>query len=135
VFPNSLLAANLVYIKGKIVYGQETRNPSHHVAIKLIVTDSEEHRILKFLESQGMEVLEENCLIPVLEILLNGPVAFVVMPRLVNIVYFSYPSANVKPRWGGIIFRPLGCPIRNVIRIMHSLLKVSATPHPSVAFF
>jgi hypothetical protein len=29
----------------------------------------------------------------------------------------------------------LGCPIRNVIRIMHSLLKVSATPHPSVAFF
>jgi hypothetical protein len=45
-----------------------------------------------------MEVLHENCLIPVLEILLNGPVAFVVMPRQVNVVYFSYPSVNVKPR-------------------------------------
>jgi hypothetical protein len=78
-------------MQGKIVYAQEIHDPSHHVAIKLIVTDSEEHRILKFLQSQGMEVLQENCLVPVLEILVNGPVAFVVMPRKVNVVYFSYP--------------------------------------------
>jgi hypothetical protein len=84
--------AHLIRIKGKIAYAQETRDPSHHVAIKLIVTDSEEHRILKFLQSQGMEVLQENCLIPVLEILLNGPVAFVVMPRQVNVIYSSSMS-------------------------------------------
>jgi hypothetical protein len=65
-------------------------DPSHHVAIKLIVTDSEEHRILKFLQSQGMEVLRENCLIPILEILPNGPFSFVVMPRWVNFAYFDY---------------------------------------------
>ncbi|EKM77482.1 hypothetical protein AGABI1DRAFT_108013 [Agaricus bisporus var. burnettii JB137-S8] len=67
--------------QGKIAYAQEIHDPSHHVAIKLIVTDSEEHRILYFLHSQGMEVLKENCLIPVLNILSNGSFSFVVMPR------------------------------------------------------
>lgn len=71
--------------QGKIVYAQETQDPSHHVAIKLIVTDSEEHRILRFLQSQGMEVLKSNCLIPVLDILSNGPFSFAIMPRQVNV--------------------------------------------------
>jgi hypothetical protein len=98
------------------------------------MTDSEEHRILKFLQSQGMEVLQENCLVPVLEILLNGPVAFVVMPRQVKVMYFCYPGANANTRWGGVIFHPTGCPIRNIIRIMHSLLKVSLHRHLAVVF-
>jgi Holliday junction resolvase-like predicted endonuclease len=79
------LAVDLIAHQGKIVYAQEIRDPSHHVAIKLIVTDSEEHRILRFLQSQGTEVSRENCLIPVLEIFSNGPFSFVVMPRQVNI--------------------------------------------------
>ncbi|EKM77350.1 hypothetical protein AGABI1DRAFT_130437 [Agaricus bisporus var. burnettii JB137-S8] len=66
---------------GKIVYAQEVEDPSHHVVIKLIATDSEEHRILCFLQSQDLKVLEENCLVPVLNILSNGPYSFVVMPR------------------------------------------------------
>ncbi|EKM82204.1 hypothetical protein AGABI1DRAFT_55401, partial [Agaricus bisporus var. burnettii JB137-S8] len=97
---------------GKVVFAQETDNPSHHVAIKLIVSDSEEHRILKFLQSQGMEVLKENCLVPVLDILSNGPFSFVVMPR-----------------WGGVVYLPMGGPIRNVIHIMHSFLKALVFLH------
>ncbi|KAF7760600.1 hypothetical protein Agabi119p4_11276 [Agaricus bisporus var. burnettii] len=99
-------------ISGKIAYAQETHDPSHHVAIKLIVTDSDEHRILQFLHSQGMEVLKENCLVPILDILSNGPFSFVVMPRWSNVVEF--------PRRG---------PIRHVIRIMHSLLRALAFLH------
>ncbi|KAF7764016.1 hypothetical protein Agabi119p4_8553 [Agaricus bisporus var. burnettii] len=72
---------------GKIVFAQESENPSHHVVIKLIATDSEEHRILTFLQSQDLKVLEENCLVPVLNILSNGPYSFVVMPRQVTVSY------------------------------------------------
>ncbi|XP_006455020.1 hypothetical protein AGABI2DRAFT_180241 [Agaricus bisporus var. bisporus H97] len=59
---------------GKIAYAQEIHDPSHHVAIKLIVTDSEEHHILQFLHLQGIKILKEICLIPVLDILSNGGV-------------------------------------------------------------
>ncbi|KAF7760335.1 hypothetical protein Agabi119p4_11011 [Agaricus bisporus var. burnettii] len=99
-------------LSGKIAYAQETHDPSHHVAIKLIVTDSEEHRILRFLQSQGMEAVKENCLIPVLDILSNGPFSFVVMPR-----------------WGSVVYFPKRGPIRSVICIMHSLLKALAFLH------
>ncbi|KAF7760334.1 hypothetical protein Agabi119p4_11010 [Agaricus bisporus var. burnettii] len=99
-------------VQGKIAYGQETRNSSHHVAIKLIMTDSEEHRILQFLQSQGTKVLKDNCLVPVLDILLNGPFSFVVMPR-----------------WSACIDLPEGGPIKNVIRIVHSLLKALSFLH------
>jgi hypothetical protein len=86
------------------------------------MTGSEDHRILTFLRSQGMEVLQENCLVPVLDILLNEPVAFMVTPRQVNVVYFSYSRANAITN--GII--------RNIIRIMHSLFKVSLNGHSAV---
>ncbi|KAF7760598.1 hypothetical protein Agabi119p4_11274 [Agaricus bisporus var. burnettii] len=97
---------------GKIAYAQEIYDPSHHVAIKLIVTDSEEHHILQFLHLQGIKILKENCLIPVLDILSNGPFSFAVMPR-----------------WGGVVYSPMGGPIRSVVRIMHSLLKALAFLH------
>ncbi|KAF7763570.1 hypothetical protein Agabi119p4_8107 [Agaricus bisporus var. burnettii] len=97
---------------GKIVYAQEVEDPSHHVVIKLIATDFEEHRILTFLQSQDLKVLEENCIVPVLNILSNGPYSFVVMPR-----------------WGGCVYRPEGGPVRNCFRIMHSLLKALAFLH------
>ncbi|XP_006463400.1 hypothetical protein AGABI2DRAFT_120221 [Agaricus bisporus var. bisporus H97] len=66
---------------GKIVFAQENEDPTHHVVIKLIATDSEEHKILSFLQSQDLKAVEENCLVPVLNILSNGPYSFVVMPR------------------------------------------------------
>ncbi|XP_006462233.1 hypothetical protein AGABI2DRAFT_119092 [Agaricus bisporus var. bisporus H97] len=94
------------------IFAQETQSPSHHVAIKLIVTDSEEHRILKFLQSQGMEVMKENCLFPILDILWNGAFCFAIMPR-----------------WGGVVHLPTGGPTRNVIHLMHSLLKALVFLH------
>ncbi|XP_006457401.1 hypothetical protein AGABI2DRAFT_123271 [Agaricus bisporus var. bisporus H97] len=114
---NSNTPLRAIDFTGKVVYAQETNDPSHHVAIKLIVTDSEEHRILQFLHSQGLEVLKENCLIPVLNILSNGPFSFVVMPRQVNFT------------WGGVVYFPKRGPVGNVIRIMHSLLKALAFLH------
>ncbi|XP_006455018.1 hypothetical protein AGABI2DRAFT_120971 [Agaricus bisporus var. bisporus H97] len=107
----------LPFKQGKIAYAQETRDPSHHVAIKLIVTDSEEHRILQFLQSKGVEILKENCLIPVRDILLNGPFSFAVMPRQVSIT------------WGDMVHFPERGPIRSVIRIMHSMLKALVFLH------
>ncbi|KAF7760601.1 hypothetical protein Agabi119p4_11277 [Agaricus bisporus var. burnettii] len=109
---NSKTPLRALDLSGKIAYAQETRDPSHHVAIKLIVTDSEEHRILQFLQSKGVEILKENCLIPVLDILLNGPFSFAVMPR-----------------WGDMVHFPERGPIRSVIRIMHSMLKALVFLH------
>jgi hypothetical protein len=120
----SRLKVHLTCHQGKVVYAQETRDPLLHVAIKLIVTDSEEHRILLFLQSQGMEVLNENCLIPVLEILSNGRFSFVVMPRQVNLAWNRYCHAHAGARWGRDIDFPEAGPIKNVLHIVHSLLKV-----------
>lgn len=127
------IAARLICNQGKIAYGQETRNSSHHVAIKLIMTDSEEHRILQFLQSQGMKVLKDNCLVPVLDVLSNGPFSFVVMPRQVHILYLSYFWSNNDTRWSACIDLPEGGPIKNVIRIVHSLLKVCPDPQSTIS--
>ncbi|KAJ3506407.1 hypothetical protein NLJ89_g6887 [Agrocybe chaxingu] len=106
------LAFRTSEIMGKIVYAQDNRNPSHHVAIKLIMTDSEERRILEFLRSQNLAVLKENCIVPVLDILSNGHFSFAVMPR-----------------WGPCLHLPNGGSIKNVVQIMHSMLKAVAFLH------
>jgi len=65
--------------EGKVAYAQDSQN--RHVAIKLVRADTDEHRILEFLRQQPLEILQENCVIPVLEILPIHGFYFAVMPR------------------------------------------------------
>ncbi|KJA20126.1 hypothetical protein HYPSUDRAFT_204015 [Hypholoma sublateritium FD-334 SS-4] len=67
-------------LTGKLAYAQDSE--LHHVAIKAIFNDSEEYRILRYLHAQGLDTLQENCIMPVLDILpYRRNLCFVVMPR------------------------------------------------------
>ncbi|EKM77481.1 hypothetical protein AGABI1DRAFT_130182 [Agaricus bisporus var. burnettii JB137-S8] len=39
------------------------------------------------------------------------------------------PSRSCQGKWGGVVYSPMGGPIRSVVRIMHSLLKALAFLH------
>lgn len=61
------------------MFAQDSQN--RHVAIKLVRADTDEHRILEFVRQHLLNILKENCVVPVLEILPIEGFCFVVMPR------------------------------------------------------
>ncbi|KAJ3506406.1 hypothetical protein NLJ89_g6886 [Agrocybe chaxingu] len=65
-----------------------------------------ELRILQFLRHQNLETLKEHCLIPILDILPVKGFSFAVMPR-----------------WGSSIYNPAPNTLRDVVAIIHSMLK------------
>ncbi|CAA7268457.1 unnamed protein product [Cyclocybe aegerita] len=85
-----------------------------HVAIKLIPNKTDELHILKFLGRQSLETLKDNCIAPILEFLsIDGSnCCFVVMPR-----------------WGTDIHLPPPNTLRDVLQIIHSMLKGLAFLH------
>ncbi|KJA20120.1 hypothetical protein HYPSUDRAFT_43473 [Hypholoma sublateritium FD-334 SS-4] len=98
-------------LNGKLAYAQDTE--LRHVAIKAIFDDSEEHRILRYLRTQSLDTLEENCILPVLDILPYGKnLCFVVMPR-----------------WDKILHPPESFTTLEVLDIIQSFLKGLAFLH------
>ncbi|CAA7268456.1 unnamed protein product [Cyclocybe aegerita] len=95
---------------GKVVFAQDSQ--CRHVAIKLVPNDTNEIRILQFLRRQSPETLKEHCLIPILDILPIKGFSFAVMPR-----------------WGSSIYNPAPNTLRDVVGIIHSMLKGLSFPH------
>ncbi|KAF8177832.1 other/AgaK1 protein kinase [Pholiota molesta] len=89
---------------GRVIYAQDSQ--LRHVAIKLILADGEEYRILRFLHDKGPETLQANCILPVLDFLPFNDFLFVVMPR-----------------WGGRVAVPSNHTMREILDVMHSMLK------------
>ncbi|KAF8905818.1 kinase-like domain-containing protein [Gymnopilus junonius] len=90
--------------RGKVAFAQDS--VGRHVAIKLVRDDSDEYRILRFLNQQSLEILRENCVIPVLELLPIEGFWFAVMPR-----------------WGESARHPDPVTILGALEFMHSMLK------------
>lgn len=65
--------------QGKVVFAQDSLG--QHVAIKLVRDGTDEYRILRFLHEQPLAVLQENSVIPILELLPIEGFWFAVMPR------------------------------------------------------
>ncbi|KAF8174273.1 kinase-like domain-containing protein [Pholiota molesta] len=89
---------------GKVAYAQDSHH--RHVAIKVVLNDSEEYRIARFLNEQGSDTLQGHCVIPVLDLVPFERFWFVVMPR-----------------WGKYITQPETHTMRQLLHIMHSMLK------------
>lgn len=66
-------------LQGKVVFAQDSQN--RHVAIKIVPDNSDEYSILRFLKEESLDVLRENCVIPVLDLLSIKDFWFVIMPR------------------------------------------------------
>ncbi|KAF9565822.1 hypothetical protein CPC08DRAFT_815074 [Agrocybe pediades] len=71
--PELLLRARLQ--RGKVMFAQDRQY--RHVAIKIVRLETDEYRIYEFLKDQPLETLEENCVLPVLDILTINGFAFV----------------------------------------------------------
>ncbi|RXW20266.1 hypothetical protein EST38_g5587 [Candolleomyces aberdarensis] len=91
-------------VSASVVYAQDAQG--HHVAIKLVVEGSDEHRINEMVRQQPMEFVKENGILPVLEILCVEGYCFVVMPR-----------------WGQTIMHPKPSTLGEAIPILRSLLR------------
>ncbi|KAF9553900.1 hypothetical protein CPC08DRAFT_767163 [Agrocybe pediades] len=95
---------------GKVMFAQDRQG--RHVAIKLVRLETEEYRILEFLRALPLDTLEENCVLPVLDILPIEGFCFVVMPR-----------------WGVDINRPTPSTVGQVLQMMRDMLKGLAFLH------
>ncbi|KAF4621021.1 hypothetical protein D9613_000107 [Agrocybe pediades] len=95
---------------GKVMFAQDRQG--RHVAIKLVRLETEEYRILEFLRDLPLDTLEENCVLPVLDILPIEGFCFVVMPR-----------------WGVDINRPTPSTVGQVLQMMRDMLKGLAFLH------
>ncbi|KAF4620356.1 hypothetical protein D9613_000110 [Agrocybe pediades] len=95
---------------GKVMFAQDRQG--RHVAIKLVRLETEEYRILEFLRDLPLDTLEENCVLPVLNILPIEGFCFVVMPR-----------------WGVSINHPRLGTIGQVLQMMRDILKGLAFLH------
>ncbi|KAH6918532.1 hypothetical protein BKA70DRAFT_19754 [Coprinopsis sp. MPI-PUGE-AT-0042] len=95
---------------GGIGFAQD--QSGRHVAIKIVARNTEELKILDWLKGQPLEVLKENCIIPVLDILETSTHCFAVMPR-----------------WGPGPWLPGPTLVYEVVSIIKSLLKALAFLH------
>ncbi|KAH6905096.1 hypothetical protein BKA70DRAFT_506662 [Coprinopsis sp. MPI-PUGE-AT-0042] len=93
-----------------IIFAQD--GSGHHVAIKLVPHGTEELKIYKFLHNQPLSTTQENCVLPVLEILPIEGHSFVVMPR-----------------WGMHVVSPWPETMGAVARLIRDLLKGLAFLH------
>ncbi|KAF8875326.1 hypothetical protein CPB84DRAFT_1796562 [Gymnopilus junonius] len=100
--PEKLLLASDIRVK--VAFAQDSLG--RHVAIKLVRDDTDEYRVLRFLNQQPLETLHENCVIPVLELLPVAGFWFAVMPR-----------------WGGSVRLPKPVTILDALDLMHAMLK------------
>ncbi|RXW11437.1 hypothetical protein EST38_g14417, partial [Candolleomyces aberdarensis] len=109
--PNVYYFLSNVHEQGSVVFAQDEQR--RHVAIKLVPKDTDELKIYEFIQQQDMKTLEENSILPVLEILHIKSHCFVVMPR-----------------WGGgsIIPEEYSC-TGELLALVHSLLKGLAFLH------
>ncbi|TFK21331.1 hypothetical protein FA15DRAFT_598045 [Coprinopsis marcescibilis] len=98
---------NRAFIAAEAV-GVAQDSAGHHVAIKHVLVDSDELRIYEFLRKQSLEVMEENCILPILDILYSKRICFAVMPRWGENVEYPHPST-----------------LQEVMFLMRSMLKVS----------
>jgi hypothetical protein len=62
-----------------VVFAQNIQG--RHVAIKLVLDDSDEYRIMCFLREQDLDTLQENCIIPILDLMRFKGFWAAVMPR------------------------------------------------------
>ncbi|KAK0205927.1 hypothetical protein DFS33DRAFT_1381005 [Desarmillaria ectypa] len=53
--------------RSMVFYAQDSEG--RHVVLKHVCGNSQEYRILRFLQSQGVGAMEENCIMPVLELI------------------------------------------------------------------
>ncbi|KAK0455798.1 uncharacterized protein EV420DRAFT_1217401, partial [Desarmillaria tabescens] len=83
-----------------VFYAQDSEG--RHVVLKHVCGNSQEYRILRFLQSQGFQAMEENCIMPVLELIEHKENWLVVMPR-----------------WGSASRNP---PLHRVEDILHYML-------------
>ncbi|KAF5325843.1 hypothetical protein D9611_000487 [Ephemerocybe angulata] len=97
---------------GSVCFAQDEKG--RHVALKLVSADArpDERKIYQFLHRQDVRVLEQNSVLPVLEILPYGEHCFVVMPR-----------------WGGPVRYPQPYSLRAVIEFIRGCLKGVAFLH------
>ena len=66
-----------------------------HVAIKLVPDHSDELRIYQMIKAEPVETLEENCILPVLDLLPVPGYWFVVMPRYaLSSIFFSEAESS-----------------------------------------
>jgi hypothetical protein len=107
--------------QGKVAYAQDSHH--RHVAIKVVLNDSEECRISRFLKEQGSDTLQGHCVISVLDLVPFENFWFVVMPRLVQIYVYPNRNADYFLRWGKYITQPETHTMRQLLHIMHSMLK------------
>lgn len=110
--PSSPHVRSAEEVKGSVCFAQDREG--RHIAIKLVPADAEtdERKIYQFLHTQDQKVLEENCVLPVLDILLFNEHCFVVMPR-----------------WGSRMTAPAPMALREVIDLIRGCLKGLAFLH------
>ncbi|KAJ3504641.1 hypothetical protein NMY22_g17852 [Coprinellus aureogranulatus] len=90
--------------KGKIWFAQDSQG--RHVVINLVPAESDELRVYEFLREQTIETMKSACIIPVLDILSLAHCHFVVMPR-----------------WGDTVMFPEPRTLKEVLGVLHSMLK------------
>ncbi|KAK0235922.1 other/AgaK1 protein kinase [Armillaria nabsnona] len=71
--------------RSMVFYAQDCEG--RHVVLKHVCGNSQEYQILRFLQSQGVQAMEENCIMPVLELIKHKENWLVVMPRWGTISY------------------------------------------------
>ncbi|PPR07282.1 LOW QUALITY PROTEIN: hypothetical protein CVT26_012442 [Gymnopilus dilepis] len=98
---------------GKIAFAQDSSN--RHVVIKVVPDGPEEYRILHFLHKQPLEVLEKNCIMPVLDLLPTTGYWFLCQGK-------DHPLTLQLKRWGIDINAPSLQKAFEVLDIMHSTL-------------
>ncbi|KAF6763237.1 other/AgaK1 protein kinase [Ephemerocybe angulata] len=108
----SEIARGIEERKGSVCFAQDREG--RHVTIKLVPADArtDERKIYQFLHRQDIQVLEENCVLPVLEMLHFNEHCFVVMPR-----------------WGNLVRYPEPVRLREVIEFIRGCLKGLAFLH------
>ncbi|KAH6905077.1 other/AgaK1 protein kinase [Coprinopsis sp. MPI-PUGE-AT-0042] len=95
---------------GAACYAQDMLG--RHVLIKMVAANSDELQIYEILHQSGLDVVRENCLVPVL-----------------GIIYLKQVSLIVMPRWGGNAFLPRPQTLQEAIDFMEATLKGLAFLH------
>ncbi|KAK0193800.1 hypothetical protein F5146DRAFT_402847 [Armillaria mellea] len=83
-----------VYNRSMIFYAQD--GEGRHVILKHVCGNSQEYRILRLLQSQGVQATEDYCVMPVLELIEYKENWLVVMPWWGTIVSSTYLYLGIE---------------------------------------